>query len=84
MLVLIVVVVVAAGALATSIAQFAASIPDIRTNLPTILAPWQEWLNSIGLGQIDLLAQAEAALANLDDIAARPGRAAAGRSRSPA
>ena len=70
MLVLIVVVVVAAGALATSITQFAASIPDIRTNLPTIVAPWQQWLNSIGLGQIDLLAQAEAALANLDDIAA--------------
>ncbi len=70
MLVLVVLVVVAAGALATSIAQFAASIPDIRTNLPTIVAPWQQWLDSIGLGQIDLLAQAEAALANLDDIAA--------------
>ena len=69
-LVLILVVVVAAGALATSISQFAASIPDIRTNLPTIVEPWQQWLNSIGLGQIDLLAQAEAALANLDDIAA--------------
>ena len=64
------IVVVAAGALATSITQFAASIPDIRTNLPTMLAPWQQWLDSIGLGQIDLVAQAEAALANLDDIAA--------------
>ena len=70
MLVLILVVVVAAGALATSIAQFVASIPDIRTNLPTIVAPWQEWLDSIGLGQVDLVAQAEAVLANLDDIAA--------------
>jgi len=69
-IVLIVIVVVAAGALATSITQLGASIPDIRTNLPTVLAPWQQWLNSIGLGQIDLLAQAEAALANLDDIAA--------------
>jgi predicted PurR-regulated permease PerM len=35
-----------------------------------MIAPWQQWLDSIGLGQIDLLAQAEAALANLDDIAA--------------
>jgi predicted PurR-regulated permease PerM len=69
-LVLVLVVVVAAGALATSITQFGASIPDIRTNLPTMIAPWQQWLDSIGLGQIDLLAQAQAALANLDDIAA--------------
>ncbi len=67
---LVVVVVVAAGALATSIAQFAASIPDIKSKLPTILAPWQQWLTSIGLGQIDLVAQAEAALGNLDTIAA--------------
>jgi predicted PurR-regulated permease PerM len=69
-LVLIVLVVVAAGALATSITQFAASIPDIRTNLPSMIQPWQQWLDSVGLGQIDLLAQAEAALANVDDIAA--------------
>lgn len=67
--VLIVIVVVAAGALATSISQFAASIPDIRANLPSILAPWQERLDAIGLGQIDLIAQAQAAVANLDDIA---------------
>jgi predicted PurR-regulated permease PerM len=68
-LVLIVLVVVAAGALATSIAQFAESIPDIEANLPTILAPWQQWLDSIGLGQIDLVAQAKAALGNLDEVA---------------
>jgi predicted PurR-regulated permease PerM len=68
-LVLVVLVVVAAGALATSIAQFAESIPDIKSNLPTILAPWQQWLDSIGLGQIDLVAQAEAVLGNLDQIA---------------
>ena len=70
MLILVLIVVVAAGALATSISQFAASIPDIRANLPTILAPWQQWLDSIGLTQIDLVAQAEAALGNLDQIAA--------------
>ncbi len=68
-LVLILIVVIAAGALATSIAQFVASIPEIRTNLPTLMAPWQERLNSIGLGQIDLVVQAEAALGNLDKIA---------------
>jgi predicted PurR-regulated permease PerM len=62
-------VVIAAGALATSIAQFVESIPDIRANLPTIVAPWQQWLISIGLGQIDLVTQATAALANLDQFA---------------
>jgi predicted PurR-regulated permease PerM len=67
-LALVVLVVVAAGALATSVAQFATSLPDIKANLPNIVAPWQAWLDSIGLGQIDLLAQAEAALANIDQI----------------
>ena len=62
-------VVVAAGALTTSITQFVESIPDIRANLPAIVAPWQHWLTSIGLGQIDLAAQATAALANLDQLA---------------
>jgi predicted PurR-regulated permease PerM len=64
-------VVVAAGALATSIAQFVESIPSIRANLPTIVAPWQERLTSIGLSQIDLAGQATAVLDNLDKIAAQ-------------
>ena len=67
--ILVVLVVAAAGALATSTAQFVASIPDIRANLPTILAPWQEVLTSIGLGQVDLVTQANLALANLDQLA---------------
>ncbi|MFL5675159.1 MAG: AI-2E family transporter [Chloroflexota bacterium] len=67
--ILVVLVVIAAGALATSISQFADQLPDIKANLPTILEPWQAWLNSVGLGQIDLVAQAEAALGNLDEIA---------------
>ena len=69
-LVLVVLLVVAAGALASSIVTFAASIPDIKAKLPTMLAPWQQWLTSIGLGQVDLVGQAEAALGNLDQIAA--------------
>ena len=68
--ILVVLAVVAAGALATSTTQFVESIPDIRGNLPTILAPWQELLRSIGLGQVDLVAQANDALANLDQLAA--------------
>jgi predicted PurR-regulated permease PerM len=68
--ILVVLVIFAAGALATSVSQFVASIPDIRANLPTILAPWQGVLSSIGLGQVDLVAQANEALANLDQLAA--------------
>ena len=67
--ILVVIVVAAAGALATSTSQFVAQIPNIRSNLPTILAPWQEFLTSIGLGQVDLLVQANDALANLDQLA---------------
>jgi predicted PurR-regulated permease PerM len=69
-LVLVVLLVIAAGALASSIVTFAASIPDIKAKLPDMLAPWQQWLTSIGLGQVDLVGQAEAALGNLDQIAA--------------
>jgi predicted PurR-regulated permease PerM len=68
-LVMVIVVIAAAGALATSIGQFVASIPDIRANLPTIVAPWQELLNSVGLGQVDLVVQANEALGNLDQLA---------------
>jgi len=69
-LILVVLVVVAASALASSITDFAASLPDIRAKLPDILAPWQAWLDSIGLGQIDLVAEAQAVLGNLDKVAA--------------
>lgn len=67
--VLVIVVVGAAGALATSTTQLVASIPDIRANLPTIAAPWQDLLDSIGLSQVDLVVQANDALANLDQLA---------------
>jgi predicted PurR-regulated permease PerM len=58
-----------AAALAGSITQFLASIPQIERDLPTILAPFQAWLGSLGLEQVDLVAQATALLANLDDLA---------------
>ena len=69
-LALVVLGLVIAQALASSITQFVASIPDIRTDIATIVAPLQEWLDSIGLGQIDVAAQALVLLDNLDDIAA--------------
>ena len=68
--ILVVIIVVVAGALTTSIGEFVASIPQIQQDLPSIVAPWQAWLDSVGLGQIDLLTQLTSILDNLDEVAA--------------
>jgi predicted PurR-regulated permease PerM len=68
--ILVVIIVVVAGALTTSIAEFVASIPQIQHDLPSIVAPWQSWLDSVGLSQIDLLTQLTSILDNLDQVAA--------------
>jgi predicted PurR-regulated permease PerM len=62
-------VVVIAGALAQSITDFVASLPTLREDLPTLLAPWQERLNGLGLDQVDLEQQANIFLDNLADYA---------------
>jgi predicted PurR-regulated permease PerM len=68
---LVFLILVIAQALSNSITQFAASLPDIRANIGSIVAPTQGWLDSIGLGQVDLATQALAILDNLDDFAAQ-------------
>jgi predicted PurR-regulated permease PerM len=67
--VLIFLTVLVAGALVQSIADFVRSVPDLVTRLPEVLAPWQRRLDGLGLGQVDLVAQAEIFLANLNDYA---------------
>jgi predicted PurR-regulated permease PerM len=67
--VLSVLFVVIAQALVGSISEFIAGVPQLSRDLPAILAPWQERLKAIGLGQVDLVAQAEAFLANLSAYA---------------
>jgi predicted PurR-regulated permease PerM len=62
-------ILVVAQALSNSITQFAASLPDIRGNMVTIVAPLQAWLGSIGLGQVDLAGQGLVVLDNLDEFA---------------
>jgi predicted PurR-regulated permease PerM len=62
-------VVLVAGALASSISDFVASVPRLRDDLPTLLAPWQDRLNGLGLRQIDLVAQATSFLDNLANYA---------------
>lgn len=68
---LVFLIIIVAQALTTSTTQFIASIPEIRADIHTIVAPVQNWLTSIGLGQVDLATQALAILDNLDQVAAR-------------
>ncbi len=68
---LVFLVLVIAQALSNSITQLIASLPQIRADIGTIVAPLQGWLTSIGLGQVDLAVQAQAILENLDGIAAQ-------------
>ena len=62
---IVLVVVLVAGALAQSIGDFVASVPTLRNDLPRLLAPWQDRLNHLGLGQVDLQTQAASFLDNL-------------------
>ena len=66
---LVVLTILVAGALATSIADFVTNVPTLQTQLPDILAPWQERLNSLGLTQVDLVGQAQTFIANLNTYA---------------
>jgi predicted PurR-regulated permease PerM len=68
---LAVLVLVIAQALASSISDFIAGVPRLQHDLPSILAPWQDRLRAIGLGQIDLAAQGAIFLSNLNDYAAQ-------------
>ena len=68
---LVFLILVIAQALSTSITQFAASLPNIRANIGSIVAPTQGWLDSIGLEQVNLATQALAILDNLDVFAAQ-------------
>jgi predicted PurR-regulated permease PerM len=66
---LVFIVLVIAQALSDSIRQFARSIPQLRGDIRTIVAPLQGWLDGIGLGQVDVATQAVAIIDNLDVVA---------------
>ena len=66
---LVLVSIIGAAALVTSIGDFIANLPELRANLPSIIAPWQERLDGLGIGQVDLLAQTQAFLNNLSEYA---------------
>ena len=62
---LVVVSILVAAALVSSIGDFIAGLPALRANLPSIVAPWQTRLNELGIAQIDLVAQATTFLDNI-------------------
>jgi predicted PurR-regulated permease PerM len=68
---IVVLSVLVATALVGSIADFIANLPTLRANLPGILGPWQERIDSIGLVQVDLVTQANSFLDNLSDYASQ-------------
>ena len=66
---LVVVSILVAAALVNSIGDFIEDLPGLRANLPAILAPWQERLDGLGVGQVDLVAQATVFLDNISQYA---------------
>ena len=63
-------VLIVTQALSNSITELISSLPQIRADIESIVAPLQGWLTSVGLSQVDLATQAQAVLDNLDEIAA--------------
>ncbi len=66
---LVVVSIVVAAAVVNSIGDFITNLPELRANLPSIIAPWQERINSFGIAQVDLLAQTTFLLDNISQYA---------------
>jgi predicted PurR-regulated permease PerM len=69
--VIVVLAIVIANQLATSISDFIANIPSLRDRLPSIVEPWQNRLTQLGLGQVDLAFQARAFLDNVSTYASQ-------------
>lgn len=66
---LVVITIVVAAALFSSLTDFIADLPSLRANLPEIVRPWQERLNDFGFGNVDLLAQVTTFLDNINQYA---------------
>lgn len=66
---LVVVTILVAAALFSSLQDFIANLPSLRANLPEIVRPWQERLSALGIGNVDLLAQVTVFLDNINQYA---------------
>jgi predicted PurR-regulated permease PerM len=58
-------IVLVAGAVVRSISDFVAGIPQLTSDLPGLLAPWEDRLRDFGLGDVDLVSRAQELLTNL-------------------
>ena len=68
---LVAITIIVAAALFSSLQDFIADLPEFRASLPQLLAVWQERLNGLGLGNVDLLANATLFLDNISEYAAQ-------------
>jgi predicted PurR-regulated permease PerM len=59
--------VLVAQSIVASLSSFVASVPTLQQRLPEILAPWQNWLGSLGLS-VDLVSTARGLLGGLGTI----------------
>jgi predicted PurR-regulated permease PerM len=68
---IVAIVVLVANAMARSITDFIANVPNLRSQLPDLLAPWQQRLEDLGFGQVAqaLPGQAQVFIDNLNDYA---------------
>lgn len=67
--VLLALIVILAQALFSSLLEFIRNVPSVREQLPVLLQPWANRLAALGLGQVDLVAQANAFLDGLASAA---------------
>ena len=66
---LLALIVVLAQALFSSLLEFIRNVPSLRDQLPSLLQPWVDRLATLGLGQVDLVAQANTFLDGLASAA---------------
>src|SRR6185503_5496161 len=66
---LVVVTIIVAAALFSSLQDFITDLPQLRQNLPAILAPWQERLEGLGITNVDLQSQVTVFLDNINEYA---------------
>jgi len=66
---LVIVTLYVATALVGGITDFVANVPTLRSDLPSILGPWQHRLDGFGIVRIDLVSQANTFLDNLSSYA---------------
>ncbi|MEO5703563.1 MAG: AI-2E family transporter [Candidatus Limnocylindrales bacterium] len=66
---LVLVSILVAAAVVNSITDLITNLPALRANLPSIIAPWQERLDGLGITDVDLLTQATFLLDNISEYA---------------